>query len=97
MLALKDQVCIILLSLTRRDSVLQRSFVKYVGGKGAEGRVHSILHLQTDGTDAQHDQTLKQRLGQPSFSRLLTHDHWAELAVVSHQNQLQREASTDGH
>ena len=78
--------------LTRSDSVLQRALVEDVGWKGAEGRVHAVLDLQADWPDPQNHQTLKQRLGQTGFSRLLTHHHRAQLAVITHQNQLRKKS-----
>ena len=50
--------------------------------------MHAVLHLQTDGPDAQNHQTLKQGLGQARFGRLLTHDHRAQLAVISNKDEL---------
>ncbi len=75
---------------TGSDSVLQRALIEDVGGEGAEGRVHAVLDLQTDWPDPQNYQTLKQRLGQTSFSCLLTHHHRTQLAVITHQNQLRK-------
>lgn len=77
-----------LLRLTGSDSVLQRALIEDVGGKSTEGRVHAVLDLQTDWSDPQNYQTLKQRLGQTCFSCLLTHHHRAQLAVITNQNQL---------
>jgi len=74
--------------LTGGDPVLQGALVEDVGGEGAEGRVHAVLHLQADGPDAQDHQALKQRLGEARLRRLLAHDHGAQLAVVPHQDQL---------
>lgn len=74
--------------LTCSDPVLERSLVEDVGGEGAEGGVHAVLHLQPDGPDAQHHQPLKQGLGQPSLGSLLAHHHRPQLAVVTHQDQL---------
>ena len=81
--------------LTSSDSVLQGALVEDVGGERAERRVHAVLHLQTDGPDAQNHQTLKQGLGQACFGRLLTHDHRAQLAVVSHKNELRTGGGRD--
>lgn len=81
-------------SVTCSDSVLQRTLIEDVGRKGAECRVHPILDLQADWTNAQHHQALKQRLGQPGLGRLLAHHHGAQLAVVAHKDQLRREAHT---
>ena len=50
--------------------------------------MHAVLHLQTDGTDAKHDESLKERLRQAGPRCLLAHDHRAELAVVTHQDEL---------
>lgn len=76
--------------LTRSDSILQRAFIENVGGEGTEGWVHTVLNLQTDWTNPQNNQTLKQRLGQTCFSSLFTHYHRAQLAVITHQNQLRK-------
>lgn len=46
--------------LTSSDSILQGPLIEDVGGEGAEGWVHTVLNLQTDGPDTQHDQALKQ-------------------------------------
>ena len=52
--------------------------------------MHTVLDLQTDWPDPQNYQTLKQGLGQTCFGCLLTHHHRAQLAVITHQNQLQK-------
>lgn len=52
--------------------------------------MHTVLDLQTDWPDSQNYQTLKQGLGQTCFGCLLTHHHRAQLAVITHQNQLQK-------
>lgn len=73
---------------TSSDSVLEGTLVEDVRRKSAERRVHTVLHLEADGSDAQHHQPLKQRLRKACFSCLFTHHHWSQLAVISHQNQL---------
>lgn len=45
--------------LTGSDSVLQGPLIEDVGGEGAEGRVHTVLDLQTDWPDTQNYQALK--------------------------------------
>ena len=74
--------------LTCWDTVLQRSFVEDVRREGAECRVHAILHLQADGSDAEHDESLEEWLWQSGPRRLLAHDHRPELAVVTHEHEL---------
>ncbi len=69
---------------TGGDPVLQRALIEDVWRERTEGWVHAVLHLQTDGSDAQHHQPLKQRLRQTCFSRLLAHDHRTQLTVVPH-------------
>lgn len=76
--------------LTSGDSVLQRALVEDVGGEGAEGGVHAVLDLQTDWPDSQNHKALKQRLRKSRLSRLLAHDHRAQLTVVTHQDQLEQ-------
>lgn len=56
--------------------------------------MHTILHLKADGSDAQHHQSLEKRLGQTRLSSLFTHDHWTELAVITHQDQLTDEGES---
>lgn len=77
-----------ILSVTCRDAILQRTLIEDVGRKSAERRVHPILDLQADRTDAQHHEAFEQRLRQPGLGRLLAHHHGAELAVVTHKDQL---------
>lgn len=52
--------------LTNSDSILKSSIIKQIGRELAQGRVHTILHLQTNGADSKNHQTFKQRLGQTS-------------------------------
>ena len=73
---------------TGSDTILQRSLVEDVGWEVGKGGVHAVLHLQTDGADTQHHQTLKQRLGQTGTCRLLAHHHRSQLAMVTHKDQL---------
>ncbi len=54
------------LALTNSDSILQGSIIKQVGGELAQGRVHTILDLQTNGADSKNNQTFKQGLRQTS-------------------------------
>lgn len=75
---------------TSSNSILQGALIEDVGGEGAEGRVHAVLDLKTDGPDAQNHKALKERLGQACLCCLLTHHHRAQLAVIPHQNQLQK-------
>lgn len=72
--------------LTGSDSILQGPLIEDVRGEGAEGRVHTVLDLQTDWPDTQNYQALKKRLGQACFSCLLTHHHRPQLTVISHQD-----------
>ena len=74
--------------LTCGNAILERALVEDVGREGAERRVHPVLDLEADGADAQHHQALKERLRQPSLGRLLAHHHRAQLAVVTHEDQL---------
>lgn len=76
------------LSVTCCDAILQRTLIEDVGRKSAKRRVHPILDLQADWTNAQHHEAFKQRLRQPSLGRLLAHHHGAKLAVVTHKDQL---------
>jgi hypothetical protein len=50
--------------------------------------VHSILHLQADWTNTQHDTALKQGLREASLGCLLAHDYRSELAVVTYEDTL---------
>lgn len=50
--------------------------------------MHSVLNLQTERADAEDDKSLEQRLGQAGPGRLLAHDDWSELAVITDQDQL---------
>lgn len=73
---------------TSSDSVLERAFIEDIGRESAERRVHTVLHLQANGSDAQHHQSFEERLGETCLSCLFTHDHWTKLAVITHQDQL---------
>jgi hypothetical protein len=50
--------------------------------------MHTVLHLQTDGTIAKHNQALKQRLSESSSGRLLVHDDGTELLVIPDEYDL---------
>lgn len=50
--------------------------------------MHAILHLQTNGAVAKHDQALKQRLGETGSGCLLVHDNRTELLVISNEHNL---------
>ena len=49
-------------ALVHGNTILQRAFVEHVAGELGETRVHTVLHLQANGSTAKNDQTLKQRL-----------------------------------
>ena len=50
--------------------------------------MHTVLHLQTDGAIAEHNQALKQRLGETSPGSLLVHDNGTELLVIPDEYNL---------
>ena len=50
--------------------------------------MHAILHLQTNWTVAENNQTLKQRLGEASTGSFLVHDDGTELLVITHEHDL---------
>lgn len=58
--------------------------------------MHAVLHLQTNGPYPEDHQPLKERLRQTCFSCFLTHHHRTQLAVITHQNQLQKKYA-DNH
>src|SRR5712675_1032671 len=70
------------------DTVLQSTLVEHVGWEFGQARVHAILHLQTDRTVAEHDQALKQRLGETSSGCLLVHDNGTQLLVITDEYNL---------
>lgn len=74
--------------LTCSDSVLKGALIEDVGWEGTECWVHTVLYLQTNGTDPQHHQPFKQRLGQACFGSFLTHDNRTQLAMITNKDQL---------
>lgn len=55
--------------LTNSDSILKSSVIKQIGWELAQGRVHTILDLETNRTDPKNHQTFKQRLRQTSTTQ----------------------------
>lgn len=55
--------------LTDSDSILKSSVIKQIGWELAQGRVHTILDLETNRTDSKNHQTFKQRLRQTSTTQ----------------------------
>lgn len=70
------------------DAVLQRALVEEVGRELRELRVHSVLHLETERTNSQHDKSLEKRLREASLGGLLAHDNRSELAVIADEDEL---------
>lgn len=50
--------------------------------------MHAVLYLQANGPDAQYHQSLKKRLREARLGRLLAHHNRAQLAMVTHEDQL---------
>mmetsp|Transcript_99127 Transcript_99127/g.206634 ORF Transcript_99127/g.206634 Transcript_99127/m.206634 type:complete len:346 (+) Transcript_99127:1539-2576(+) len=50
--------------------------------------MHSVLHLQANGSDAKEDQTLEETLVETGLGSSLAHDHGAELTMVPNENDL---------
>ena len=50
--------------------------------------MHAVLDLETYRPDAQYHEALKERLGQTGTGGLLTHDHGAQLTVITNKHQL---------
>mmetsp|Transcript_23297 Transcript_23297/g.50936 ORF Transcript_23297/g.50936 Transcript_23297/m.50936 type:complete len:200 (-) Transcript_23297:1238-1837(-) len=69
-------------------SVLQTSLVEHVRRKFGQGRMHSVLDLQTDGTSPDQDQAFKKTLRQTCFRCRLAHHHRPQLTVISNENNL---------
>lgn len=76
--------------LTCRDSILKGTLIEDVRRERAEGGVHTVLDLQPDWSNAQHDQTLKERLAQACVRCLLAHDYRTKLAMVTNKNKLEK-------
>lgn len=55
--------------LTNSDSILKSSVIKQIRWELAQGRVHTILDLETNRTDPKNHQTFKQRLRQTSTTQ----------------------------
>ena len=70
------------------DPVLQRALIEEVGGELGEGGMHPVLNLQSERSNAKHNQPLEQGLAEAPRGCLLAHDHGPKLAVVAHQDQL---------
>lgn len=58
-----------IVELTDSDSILKSSVIKQIGWELAQGRVHTILDLETNRTDPKNYQTFKQRLRQTSTTQ----------------------------
>ena len=50
--------------------------------------MHAVLHLEADGPQSEHDETLEQRLRETGARRLLAHDDRPQLAVVADEHEL---------
>jgi len=50
--------------------------------------VHAVLHLQSNGSNAEAHEALKERLRQACLGGLLAHDHRAQLAVIADEHEL---------
>ena len=79
------------------DAVLQRAFVKHGRWKLRERRVHSVLHLKSNGPYSQNDKAFKERLAKTSISCFFAHDNWAKLAMISDENDLLRAKNDRNH
>ena len=73
---------------TCTHSILERTLIEEVWGETRQFWMHSILYFQPEWTNSQDNQSLEQWLWQASTSCLLAHHHWAQLAMVSNQDQL---------
>ncbi len=52
--------------------------------------MHTVLHLQSNGSYPHEDQALEQTLGETGLGCRLAHDHRSELAMIPHQYNLFR-------
>jgi hypothetical protein len=50
--------------------------------------MHAVLNLQTYRSDAKEYETLEEALMQASFCGFFAHDHWAQLTMVAHKDNL---------
>lgn len=50
--------------------------------------MHTVLHLKSDWTQSENDETLEQRLRQTGSSSFLAHDDRTELTVITHKDEL---------
>ena len=71
-------------------TVLQRTFVEEIGGKLGKAWVHTILHFQTERPDSKYYKALKQGLRKASFSGWFTHHYWAQLAMITDEDELNK-------
>ena len=76
------------IKLTSSDAVLQGSLIEDVGREATELGMHPVLDLQSDWSDPQHHQPLKQGLRQAGAGSFLTHHYRAQLAVVTNKDHL---------
>jgi hypothetical protein len=70
-------------SILLGDAVLQRALVEGQGREVTEAWVHSVLHLQPDGSDTEANEALEETLVQACLRSFLAHYHRAELAVIA--------------
>ena len=50
--------------------------------------MHPVLNLESYGADTKTYQSLKETLVQPSFGSFFAHNDWAQLTMITHQNNV---------
>ena len=58
-----------MIMLTNCDSILKCSIIEQIGWELTKDWMHTVLDLQSDGSDAQYNKPLKQGLGQSSTGK----------------------------
>lgn len=76
------EINVLLESFRCRDSVLKCPFVEHVGRELRKAGVHAVLDLESNGSIAEEDESLKEGLGKSCSGGFLVHDRGAELRMI---------------